>query len=100
MRIIARKHLVAFGIGHPGAVGALMRWEACMKAGSWRTLSEVQTSFPRSKSLGADRVRFQLAGGAFRLIVAFDFGRQAAFIKFIGTHAEYDQVDALTVARF
>ena len=100
MRIIAREHLVAFGIEHPGAVSALSRWEAYMKAGSWRTLSEIHTSFPGSKSLGADRMRFQIAGGAFRLIAAFDFGRQAAFIKFIGTHAEYDQVDALTVARY
>jgi mRNA interferase HigB len=39
-------------------------------------------------------------GGDYRLIAAFDFPRQIAFLKFIGTHAEYDAIDALTVARF
>jgi hypothetical protein len=41
----------------------------------------------------------EVAGGAYRLIVAFDFRRQAAFIKFIATHAEYDAIDAFTVSR-
>jgi mRNA interferase HigB len=40
------------------------------------------------------------AGGNYRLIVAFDFRRQVAFVKFVGTHAEYDRVDALTVSKF
>ena len=50
--------------------------------------------------LNGERVRFEIAGGNYRLIVAFDFGRQTAFVKFIGTHAEYDAVDALTVTLF
>nr|WP_246413581.1 type II toxin-antitoxin system HigB family toxin [Martelella radicis] len=50
--------------------------------------------------LGTDRVRFEIAGGDYRLIAAFDFHRQAVFIKFIGTHAEYDRIDAHTVAQF
>jgi len=50
--------------------------------------------------LNRDRVRFEVAGGDYRLIAAFNFRRQIAFVKFIGTHAEYDAIDALTVARF
>ncbi len=50
--------------------------------------------------LGKDRVRFEVAGGSYRLIVAYKFKNQIAFIKFIGTHAEYDRVDALTVSLF
>jgi hypothetical protein len=45
-------------------------------------------------------IRFNMAGGNYRLIAAFDFHRQIVFVKFIGTHAEYDAIDALTVARF
>ena len=45
-------------------------------------------------------MRFEIAGGDYRLIVAFDFGRSIAFIKFVGSHADYDRVDALTVSAF
>ena len=45
-------------------------------------------------------MRFQVSGGDYRLIVAFDFGRQIAFVKFLGTHAQYDRIDALTVSIF
>ncbi|WP_338060461.1 type II toxin-antitoxin system HigB family toxin [Bradyrhizobium valentinum] len=45
-------------------------------------------------------IREQIAGGNFRMIVAFDFVRGIAFVKFIGTHAEYDRIDALTVSLF
>ena len=48
--------------------------------------------------LNGERVRFEIAGGYFRMIVAFDFRRQIAFVKFVGTHTEYDRVDALTVS--
>jgi mRNA interferase HigB len=44
--------------------------------------------------------RFEVAGGNYRLIASFDFRRQIVFVKFIGTHAEYDAIDPLTVARF
>jgi mRNA interferase HigB len=43
---------------------------------------------------------FEVAGGNYRLVVAFDFRRQVAFVKFIGTHAEYDRIDALTVSQY
>ena len=55
---------------------------------------------PRPKVLNRDRARFDVAGGNYRLIAAFDSRRQILFVKFIGTHAEYDAIDALTVARF
>ena len=54
----------------------------------------------KTDQLNRDRARFEVTGGDYRLIAAFDFRRQIAFAKFIGTHAEYDAVDALTVARF
>ena len=50
--------------------------------------------------LNGERVRFEIAGGDYRLIVAFRFDLQIAWIKFLGTHAEYDKIDALTVSSF
>jgi mRNA interferase HigB len=50
--------------------------------------------------LNRERARFVIAGGDYRLIAAFDFRRQIVFVKFLGSHAEYDNVDALTVSMF
>ena len=63
-------------------------------------MREVMTSFPKAKALNADRARFEVAGGDFRMIVAINFRARIAFIKFLGTHAEYDRIDALTVSDF
>lgn len=56
--------------------------------------------FSKAKALNSGRVRFEVAGGDYRLIVAFDWRRSIAFVKFVGSHAEYDRVDALTVNLF
>ncbi len=64
------------------------------------TTEEVLTSFSKAKTCGPSRVRLEVDGGAFRLIVAFNFRRQIAFVKFIGAHAEYDRIDAATVNMF
>ena len=71
-----------------------------VKAGNWTSAAQVQACFSKAKVLNGERVRFEVAGGDFRMIVAFDFRRGIAFVKFIGTHADYDRVDALTVTLF
>jgi mRNA interferase HigB len=71
-----------------------------VKAAKWNSMDDVRLAAPNAKILNGERVRFEIAGGNFRMITAFDFGRGITFVKFIGTHAEYDKVDALTVAQF
>lgn len=63
-------------------------------------MGHVQKSAPKAKVINGERVRFEIAGGNYRMIVAFDFRRQIAFVKFIGIHAEYDRIDAAQVSRF
>ena len=63
-------------------------------------MNDLRRAAPNAKSLNGERVRFEIAGGNFRMIVAVDFGRSIAFVKFIGTHAEYDRIDALIVSQF
>ncbi len=63
-------------------------------------MDDVRLAAPNAKILNGERARFEIAGGNFRMIVAFDFRRRIAFIKFVGTHAEYDRTDALTVSIF
>lgn len=100
MRIIARGTLEAFWTRHPAAKAALGHWLRATKAASWSDPQAVAADFSKAKVLNGERIRFEIAGGDYRLIVAYDFPRQAAYIKFIGTHAEYDRVDALTVSIF
>ena len=70
------------------------------EAANWTLMDDIRRAAPKSKVLNRDRARFDVAGVNYRLIAAFDFRRQIVFVKFIGTHAEYDAIDALTVAKF
>ncbi len=100
MRVIARNTLTSFWSKHPEAKVALERWYKVFKAAHWASTDEVQRAAPKCKVLNRERIRFEVAGGNYRLVIAFDFRRQVAFVKFLGTHAEYDRVDALTVSQF
>ena len=100
MRVIARNTLVEFWNEHPEARVALERWYRVVRAAHRTSMDEVQSAAPKLKVLTRERVRFEVAGGNYRLVVAFDFRRQVAFVKFIGTHAEYDRIDALTVSQY
>jgi mRNA interferase HigB len=100
MRIIAWSTLEAFTGVHPGAKASLSRWRTLVKAARWASMDDVRQAAPNAKVLNAERVRFEIAGGNYRLIVMIHFRRQIVFVNFIGTHAEYDKVDALTVSQF
>jgi mRNA interferase HigB len=60
-------------------------------------MQEVVNAYPSARVLNAERVIFAIKGNDYRAVVAFDFSRHAAFVKFVGTHAEYDKINALTV---
>ena len=100
MRIISWNVLGAFADVHPETKAPLLRWKALLKASDWASMADVRLAAPNVKILNGERARFEVAGGNFRMVVAFDFGRRIVFIKFIGTHAEYDRVDALTISQF
>jgi mRNA interferase HigB len=100
MRIIAWSVLSSYAERHPETKVPLHRWRTLVKNAKWSSMDEVRSAAPNAKILNGERARFEIAGGNFRMIVAFDFGRGIAFVKFIGTHTEYDRVDALTVAQF
>lgn len=79
---------------------ALRQLALDLEAVHWTSTDDVRKAAPKAKVLNRERVRFEAAGGNYRLVVAFDFRRQIAFVKFIGTHAEYGTIDALTVSRY
>ena len=98
MRLIAVGTLAACWEKHPETREPLRHWLVIVKSANWTSMNEIQREFPKAKVLNGDRVRFPIRGGDYRLVVAFDFRRQIAFVKFVGTHAEYDKIDALTVS--
>jgi mRNA interferase HigB len=101
MRLMAWKTLATFAGTHPDAKAALTHWHAILKASNWNSMNDVKAAFSNATILNGERARFEIAGGKYRLIVAFKFGgSRIAFVKFLGTHAEYDAVDALTVSQF
>jgi len=100
MRLIARSTVVEYAAKYPATAAALAHWLTVVKAATWQNMSEAANAFSRAKSVSGDRIRYDFVGGDYRMIVAFDFGHQIAFVKFIGTHAEYDKIDAATVSLF
>ncbi|HEY3694056.1 MAG TPA: type II toxin-antitoxin system HigB family toxin [Phenylobacterium sp.] len=98
--MVTERTLRRYAAKHPVVTSSVDRWIVALRAGEWATMDEVVRAFANSKAINGDRARFQISGGDYRLIVSFNFGRQWAFVKFIGTHAEYDRIDAATVAQF
>ena len=63
-------------------------------------MADIQARWSKAKVLNGERVRFQVAGGDYRMIVAVQFKAGIVWVKFLGTHAQYDRIDALTVSQF
>jgi mRNA-degrading endonuclease HigB of HigAB toxin-antitoxin module len=63
----------------------------------WKNSSDVKASYASASIIGADRVVFNIKGNAYRLVAAVDYGRAIVFIKWLGTHKEYDAVDVRTI---
>jgi mRNA interferase HigB len=101
MRVIARRVLVEFWGKHPDAKASLERWHTLVRAAQWASTDDVRKAAPKANVLNGERIRFEVAAGNYRLVAAFDFRRQIAFVKFVGTHAEEnDRIVALTVSQF
>lgn len=97
MRIIAKKHLVAYWAKHPDAEQPLKAWyNEAMKA-RWLTPQDIKAHYNNVSFVANNRVVFNIKGNNHRLIVAVAYKLGALYIKFVGTHSEYDKVNAATV---
>ena len=97
MRILSKSTLRDFWLIRGEAEVPLRVWHRKMKHGHYRTLQDVTEAFPRSSAIGNNRVVFRIHGNHFRLVVQFNFAYSIAFIRFIGTHHEYDKISAAAV---
>jgi len=103
VRIIARKTLKRFVEKLRGSKdqkvveSALESWFHEVSKAEWETPADVLKKYANASIVGKDRVVFNIKGNDYRLIVAIDYARQIVFIKWLGTHAEYDKIDVKTV---
>ena len=98
MRVIAKKTLVLFWeSGHGDAEQPLKAWHALAKAGNWSNPQEIKAKFASASFLANNRVVFNISGNKYRLVAKVDYDFQAIFIRFIGSHAEYDKIDASNI---
>jgi mRNA interferase HigB len=96
-RIIAKSTLREFWEKHADSEQYLKTWYDTAKNANWISPNEVKHSYINVSILKNSRIVFNIKGNSYRLIVKFNFEKQWAFIRFIGTHAEYDKIDANTI---
>jgi mRNA interferase HigB len=97
MRIISRKILREFWELHPDAQSSLESWYADVKQNSWKTPNDIKAVYRNASFLINNRVVFNIKGNKYRLIVMVQYQFQIVYVRFIGTHDEYDQIDAASV---
>lgn len=94
MRVISRKKLREFGDAEPSAKAALDSWCHEAKQADWSKSADIKEQYRSASILKNNRVVFNIAGNKFRLIVRINYGARIVFIRFVGTHADYDQINA------
>jgi mRNA interferase HigB len=94
MQVISRKKLLAFSTLHPDTKEALDAWFAEAKRAKWKSPSDIQAQYRSASSPRDNRMVFNIKGNHYRLIVRINYDSGAVFVRFIGTHAEYDRIDA------
>ena len=97
MRIIAKRTLRTFWESEPRAEQPLKAWYVIAAKADWSSPTDVKMAYGNASIVGNDRVVFNISGNRYRLIVRFDYTHRIGFVRFVGTHAEYDAVDAFRV---
>lgn len=99
MRIVSHKVLKAFyeTSGHEEAKVPLQRWYDIVENAEWHNFAEMRADFPSVDSVGNQHYVFNIGGNKFRLVVVVKFVMGYIFIRFVGTHSEYDKIDCSTI---
>lgn len=97
MRIVALKTLREFWTRHPDAEQPLRAWHDEVSRAQWRSPADVKAQFGSASILKGRRVIFNIKGNDYHLVAALAYHTGLVFVKFVGTHAEYDRIDAETV---
>ena len=97
MRVIKKRTLREFWGRVPEARQALLAWYAEAEGANWRTPAEIKAQYRNASIVAGNRVVFNICGNKYRLVVKVHYNTGVVYIRFIGTHAEYDRIDVTTV---
>jgi mRNA interferase HigB len=98
--VIAKRALREFWEAKPAhrdAKSPLQAWYREAIHARWKSPAEIKTQYRNASLIGGGRVVFNIAGNKYRLIVRINYGREIVYIRFIGTHADYDRINAETI---
>ena len=97
MVIISKVILIEFGLDNSDSIEALNKWYEETKKANWANFSEMKKTFNSVDSVGNDRYVFNIKGNNYRLVAMIFFDIRTIYIRFLGTHKEYDKVNCKTV---
>jgi mRNA interferase HigB len=97
MVVISKTMLQDFGREHADAVEAVNEWWKKTKEADWASLADIKKMFNSVDYVGNDRYVFNIKGKKYRLVAMIFFDIRTLYIRFIGTHAEYDKIDCKTL---
>jgi len=97
VRIIALSNLREFWEKHPQAEIPMRTWYAEVSRSIWQNPTDIKRVHRQASFLANNRVIFNIKGNDYRLVVAVHYNRGLMYIRFVGTHAEYDRIDATVI---
>lgn len=97
MRVFSRSTLREFSERNPDAEESLEAWYRDAKRAIWKSPSDIRSQYPTASIIANDRVVFDIRGNRYRLVVHVRYGKGLAYICFVGTHQDYDRIDATTI---
>lgn len=94
MRVISKRTLQDFWNSHPDAMNSLSSWYSEAMKASWLSPQGIKSQYKTASFLRDNRVVFNIGGNKYRLIVKINYPYSTVYVRFVGTHAEYDKINA------
>lgn len=97
MRVLSKRTLREFWLKHEDCENQLLGWYKQVKLSKYQSSEEFLSEFTNCRSIGKSRYIFNIKGNKYRLVVKVNFDLKTIWIRFIGTHNQYDQINALEI---
>ncbi len=100
MNIITRRTILYYIDKYPLAANSLKMWYDELSKANFASFNKLKNTYGNASIVANNRVAFNIKGNSFRLVVSINFRKQAAYVIWFGTHAEYDKIDVTTINFF